>query len=79
MDHVILYQVVCWMNERKRLTELIHQTDGDNQFLLNKRKKLDETMALMLNQWTQPPKVISIDLKTVELPPVPVHKAMTLT
>lgn len=75
---MILYEVVRWRNERKRLSCLIRQMDGDIQFLLNKRKKLDETMALMLKQWTQPPEVItSIDLKTVEPPPV--SDTMTLT
>lgn len=74
---MILYQVVRWRNERKRLSYMIRHMDGDVQFLLNKRKRLDETMALMLDQWTQPPEVItSIDLKTVEPPPV---NEMTLT
>lgn len=78
MDSVILYQVVQWMDERTRLTNLIHHVDRNSQFLLNKRDKLDESMFMMLKQWTQPPEMmINVDLKTVEPPPV--RDTLTLT
>lgn len=51
---MILYQLVKWMEERKRLKLIIAESGGDNQLLQVRKEQVEQHMLLQASRWLEP-------------------------
>ncbi|MDF2814337.1 MAG: hypothetical protein K0Q81_537 [Paenibacillus sp.] len=50
---MILYQIAQWMEERRRLKQIIDESEGGNQLLQYRKEQVEQQMLLKATKWIE--------------------------
>jgi hypothetical protein len=50
---MILYQIAQWMEERRRLKQIIDESEGGNQLLQYRKEQVEQQMLMKATKWIE--------------------------